>query len=111
MKRFAANRIYDFSTQTMYRNSVVEVEEGTHCVVGLFGLQEEIRHTEWKGGIILLCAEQPDRKEEESFAAFKDRIQQLSLSYQHTSLHAYHITAFDVNAMEFTSGSRILSLY
>ena len=95
----------------MYRNYVVEVEEGTRNVVGLFCLQEEIRHTEWKGGIILLCAEHPHRKEGESFAAFKDRVQQLSLFCRQSSLHAYHVTAFDVNAMEFTSVSRILSLY
>lgn len=110
MKRYAAHRVCDVSNLTMLRNYVVEIEEETHSVVQLFELKEEIRFTEWKGGMILLCNELPIRKEQENFADFILRLRANEQDRVQTSLYAYHITSFDVSAMEFTKNSRIVSL-
>ena len=108
MKRFAANRVCYVSTQTMLKNHVVEVDEKNHQVIHVFGLEEEIRQTEWLGGIILISADCPERTAGESFATYLQKIK--SLQIEGSSLYAYHITAFNVNLMEFTTESRIICL-
>ena len=110
MKRYAANRVCNVADLTMYRNYVVEVEADTHAVVQLFALDGEMRHTEWRGGLILLCKELPVRNVEETFADFIARLHEGMQHQQCSSLRAYHVTFFDVNSMEFTSDSRILML-
>lgn len=110
MKRFAANRVCWVPTQQMFRNQVVEVDEPSHCVRSLFGLEEEIRQTEWKGGIILVCPSCPYRNNGESFKSFLERIYEDFGTSTNSPLYAYHITAFDVNSMEFTQESRIIAL-
>ena len=110
MKRFAANRIYSVPDMEMYRNQVVEIDDTTHKVIRTFRLDEEICHTEWKGGIILLAAVCPRRNAGEDFAAFLQRISNVECYSVMDTLYAYHITAFDVNSMEFTVESRIISL-
>ena len=110
MKRFAANRVYIATTEAMYRNYVVEIDETTHQVIRTFRLEEEIRQTEWKGGIILLLESCPERMDGETFAQFQTRINKIERRPENTSLYAYHITAFDVNSMEFTVDSHILLL-
>lgn len=107
MKRFAANRVYKVSDQSLQRNQVVEVDECTHEVLSIFTLEEEIRHTEWLGGIIIVAPACPARIDGEKFESFLTRLSAFSNSLP---LHAYHITAFDVNSMEFTVGSRMVIL-
>ena len=109
MKRFAANRVCLVAEKAFFRNYVVEVEEVTHQVIRYFCLHEEIQQTEWKGGIILISSAVPNRIEGESFQDFLDRISKEEVDKIH-GCYAYHITAFDVNSMEFTTQSRILSL-
>lgn len=110
MRRYAANRVFSVTDQIMFRNWVVEVDDKTHFVERTFGLKEEIRQTEWKGGIIIICGQCLARDEGEKFADFLKKI----TAYQHplldSKIYAYHITAFDVNAMEFTKESRIIRL-
>ena len=108
MKRFAANRVCYVFSQIMLRNQVVEVDEKNHQVIRVFSLEEEIRQTEWLGGLILISADCPERIAGESFATYLQKIK--SLQTEDSSLYAYHITAFDVNSMEFTTESRIVCL-
>lgn len=110
LKHFAANRVYVTTDGTMVRNGVVDVDSQSHRVANLFCLEEEMRHTEWLGGIILLCSERPSRLNGEGFDAFLTRINKKERTLKPTSLYAYHITAFNVSLMEFTSESRIISL-
>ena len=114
MKRFAANRIYRLDTQQEVRNGVVELEDTSHDVLRTYGLEEEIQHTEWLGGLILICKQVPRRNTDEKFAAFISRIKaeesSLKSSSETTESHAYHITAFNVSSMEFTQDSRIAAL-
>lgn len=109
MKRFAANRIYDVFTGTVLRNGVVEVDESSHEVIQMFDLEGEISHTEWKGGVILLCHDLPVRKGDEPFMTFLQRTRDENLAVD-GNRYAYHISAFNVNAMEFTTESRIWTL-
>ena len=109
-KRFAANRICRVSDCTVLSNQVVEVDETSRCVVCVFALEGEIRHTEWLGGVILLSNHLPVRNLHESFAAFLKRENELSEATSSCSLQAYHVTSFNVHEMEFTEGSRIILL-
>ena len=94
----------------LLRNQVVEIEEADRRVVGVFTLEEEIRHTEWLGGIFILSNHVPIRRAQESFADFLKREAEANSSYLEEPLKAYHITAFDVRSMEFTSSSRVVLL-
>ena len=110
MKYYAANRVCNVADLTMYRNYVVEVEAATHSVTRLFALEGEMRHTEWRGGLILLCEELPIRTTGETFADFLSRMHAKIQHQQSASLRAYHVTSFNVNLMEFTTDSRIVIL-
>ena len=110
MKRYASNRVAIVHTDTILRNGVVEVDDVSHEVTQTFELDREIRQTEWKGGVILVCKEFPQREEEENFLSFMTRIQVEENLLETATLYAFHITAFNVSAMEFTSASRILPL-
>ena len=107
MRRFAANRVCIVPEKKILRNQVVEVDEVSHEVLHIFVLEEEIRHTEWLGGMILLASHCPSRDENESFGAYIDRIGE---NIDSKALKAYHISAFNVNSMEFTKESRIVLL-
>lgn len=109
MKRFAANRVCRLSDGTILRNQVVEVDEVSRQVNRVFALVDEIRHTEWLGGMILLSNHCPVCKLQESFAAFLKREQESELAIS-DKLRAYHVTFFKVNTMEFTERSRIVLL-
>lgn len=106
MKRYAANRVYKASSQSLQRNQVVEIDDHTHEVVNVFTLEEEIRNTEWLGGIIIIASSCPLTIAGEKFSTFLTRLPQTISSLE----HAYHISAFDVNSMEFTAESRIVML-
>ena len=110
MRRFAANRLCNLADLNILRNQVVEIDETDRKVVGVFTLEEEIRHTEWLGGIFILSNHVPVRRAHESFADFLKREAEVYSSCQEEPLKAYHITAFDVRSMEFTSSSRIVLL-
>ena len=107
MRRFAANRICIVSENKILRNQVVEIDEVTHEVFRYFPLEEEIQHTEWLGGMILLVAHCPVRKEGETFTELVKRVGSFPISVPEK---AYHITAFNVSSMEFTKESRIILL-
>ncbi len=109
-KRFASNRLCSLAGGEISRNQVVEVEVPEGRVLRIFTLEEEIRHTEWLGGMILLSSHFPVRKENESFAEFRERERILEVSESAGTLHAFHITSFDVSAMDFTQSSRIIPL-
>lgn len=110
MKSFAANRVCLIADHAMLRNGVVEIDCSTHHVVRVFQLSEEIRQTEWKGGLIIVCKVQPVRKEGENFNKFIDRLHLEEMKAENTFLKAFHVTAFNVSLMEFTHESRIMLL-
>lgn len=105
MKRFAAHRLYLASEKKMLAMQVVELDEqgDVHLV---FPLEEEIRQTEWLGGMIVIAAEMPQHVPDESFSAFLARLSDASES----RMRAWHIMFFDMAAMEFTLHSRIIRL-
>ena len=110
MKRYAANRVLVASTQTMVRNGAVEVNESSHRVERIFELDGEIRQTEWKGGLILLCHKSPEKNVGDSFETFLRKNTISEASVDSSVYYAFHVSAFDVQAMEFTSDSRITQL-
>ena len=110
MKCFAANRVCRVADGSLLRNGAVEIDSVTHQVVRSFQLTEEIRQTEWKGGLILLCNVQPVRKEGENFQTFIDRLYLEEMKSDNVSQKAYHVTAFNVGSMEFTTQSKIILL-
>ena len=81
MKRFAARRIYLSSEQRMLDLHVVELDD-SGIVRTVFPLREEISHTEWVSGIIVIAPGFPPR-----------------------------IAPFNLSATEFTPHSRVIPLF
>ena len=73
MKRFAARRIYLSSEQRMLDLHVVELDD-SGIVRTVFPLREEISHTEWVSGIIVIAPGFPPRRPEEPFSGYADRL-------------------------------------
>lgn len=105
MKRFAAHRLYLASERKMLVMQVVELDDLGN-VNRIFPLAEEVRQTEWIGGIIVVTAENLQSVRDQSFRVFLSRLS----AKPEKEIKAWHVTSFDVSAMEFTSCSRIVRL-
>lgn len=110
MKRFAANRICLVTSKQIFRNQVIEVDEESHQVVSRFDLTEEVRQTEWKGGIILVSPISFERENNEGFKTCLERISAEVGLTDYSRLYAFHVTSFNVSLMEFSPNSRIVLL-
>lgn len=106
MKRFAARRIYLSSEQRMLDLHVVELDD-SGIVRTVFPLREEISHTEWVSGIIVIAPGFPPRRPEEPFSGYADRLR----SQPAEPLHAVRIAPFNLSATEFTPRSRVIPLF
>lgn len=106
MKRFAARRIYLSNEQRMLDLHVVELDD-SGIVRTVFPLREEISHTEWVSGIIVIAPGFPPRRPEEPFSGYADRLR----SQPAAPLHAVRIAPFNLSATEFTPHSRVIPLF
>lgn len=109
MKRFAAHKLYWASRGELRSMQVVELDD-TGLVTGTFPLLEEVRNTEWIGGVIVIASQKPERVAGESFADFCTRVSGREKQAASSSGFAYFITQFDVAGMGFTPASRIVGL-
>ena len=87
MKRFAARRIYLSSEQRMLDLHVVELDD-SGIVRTVFPLREEISHTEWVSGIIVIAPGFPPSLPSTSPPRSSPPTAALSL-FSHHRLHGY----------------------
>lgn len=108
MKIIATHRVYDVEKETVFSHQIIKLDEQGE-VVQICPFTEEIRQTEWLGGIIILFPDRlPDILPAEDFTHYKERI----TSFLHTRKErgekkAYWLSPFNVADMEFTPETHI----
>lgn len=117
MYRIASHRILDACTSCLSAFQIVERQ-----VDGTFSLSpfsEEIRHTEWLPGLVILSPFEIIRHEGEGYASFVSRLSEeadlwmrlrLQQEEDFTRCMAYWVTPFDVSHMEFLPHSQVKCL-
>ena len=71
-------------------------------------LEEEVRNTQWLGGLIVLAASDSELRKGETFQEFRARTASAVTGDQ--PLYAFHVSFFDLQKMEFTERSRLVRL-
>ena len=109
MRRVATHRAYDLMTSQWVFSPVIELDEdGSVCRI--YPLTEEISHTEWLPGVILLSPCSVSKRVGEGFSMFIERITSVVSVHTDTPKHAYWIYPFNLSAFDFTGSSRIVAL-
>lgn len=90
LKRFACHRLY-LAPGAYQGQSVVTLNESGE-VVGFALLEEETRHTEWLGGVILLTS-QKELPSENDFSVMLQKA--FPCCTKEVPLYAWHLTPFD----------------
>ena len=109
MRRVATHRAYDLITSHWISFPVIELDENG-CVCRIYSLTEEISHTEWLPGMILLSPCPINKGVEEEFSMFIKRVTCMARIYANTPKRAYWISFFNLSDVGFTSSSRIVAL-
>lgn len=110
MRAIAVHRVYDVEEEAMYVQQVVEIDAQGY-VTRVSPLTEEVRQTEWRGGLLILSPVEPAGiLSGEMFLHYKLRIT-LSVCTERgkNRKRAYLLTPFNVADMEFTPSTRIVS--
>lgn len=109
MRAIAVHRVYDVEEEAMYAQQVVVIDAQGY-VTDVSPLTEEIRQTEWRGGLLILSSEKPaDILPDETFLHYKSRITLSGCTEREKGRkRAYLLTPFNVADMEFTPSTRIV---
>lgn len=106
MKRYAAHRVYLAAKKEWCEGpQVVSVEEGK--VLSLTPFAGELPSVEWLGGLLIVASRLPERRPDEPFSCFLERIPPVAADDSAT-LSLWHVTSFNVHDMAFTAVSRII---
>jgi hypothetical protein len=100
MKRFACHRLYGADGKLDFHSKVIVCVDETGLYHSFSPLQDEVRDTEWIGGIVLL-SETEDMKLEPDFACMLQKY----LSSDKGAKYAWHISDFDFAGENLTSQS------
>ncbi len=75
IRRIAVHRVWNVCECSCRNMQVVEVDAVTHCVKRVYPLVEEIRNTEWWGGLMIVSPVPPlPPKAEEDFNTYVQRM-------------------------------------
>lgn len=107
MKRFACHYLY-VSADGCYSKYVVELDDDDRVSV-YFPLKEELRSTQWIGGVIILSPlRELEFHPEEAFADFLKRV--VGDGEADVPVYAWHIADFDFRKKERTTTNKPLRL-
>lgn len=107
IRRIAVHRVWDALDRKELHMQVVEVDTGTHRVLRVYPFAEEIRNTEWWGGLILLSSAVPPRPEaEECLEGYAGRMEAAGGAGR-PERYAFYVTGFSLADRRFTSAVRI----
>lgn len=105
---YASHYLWHAGQNRLFRMQRIGLEASSHHFVSMEPLEEEVRQTQWLGGLVVLAPCQPEVREGEPFPHFCLRVSQSVTGGE--SLYAFHVTGFDLQAMKFTSKSRLVRL-
>ena len=105
---YASHYLWHAGQNRLFRMQRIGLEASSHRFVSMEPLKEEVRQTQWLGGLVVLAPCQPEMREGEPFPHFCLRVSQ-SVAEGET-LYAFHVPGFNLQAMEFTPESRLVRL-
>ena len=100
MKRFACHRLYGTDNLSDFHSKVIVCVDETGLYRSFSSLQDEVRDTEWIGGVVLL-SDAVDVKLESDFAVMLQKY----ISSGKGPTYAWHISDFDFAGENFTPRS------
>lgn len=108
MQYYASHYLWHAGQDKLFRMQRIGLEVAGRTWVSMEPLEEEVRNTQWLGGLIVLVASDSELRKGETFQEFCARIASAVTGDQ--PLYAFHVPFFDLQKMEFTERSRLVRL-
>lgn len=108
MQYYASHHLWHAGRDKLFRMQRIGLEVSDRTWVSMEPLEEEVRNTQWLGGLIILAASDSELRKGETFQEFCTRIASEVVGDQ--PLYAFHVPFFDLQKMEFTNRSRLVRL-
>lgn len=107
IRRIAVHRVWNVRERSCRDMQVVEVDAATHCVERVYPLVEEIRNTEWWGGLMIISPVLPLLPEaEEDFQAYTRRMN-VPEGEDEAREYAFYVVGFRLADSCFGAASRM----
>ena len=106
MQYYASHYLWHAGQDKLFRMQRIGLEVAGRTWVSMEPLEEEVRNTQWLGGLIVLVASDSELRKGETFQEFRARIASAVTGDQ--PLYAFHVPFFDLQKMEFTERSRLV---
>lgn len=105
--RIAVHRVWSSRWKEWRSMQVVEVDADTHLVQQIYPFTEELRNTEWWGGLMILSVITPLQPEGgEPLEVYAERIRQAE-EEEKAECHAFYVTGFSIADRCFSPVSHI----
>lgn len=108
MQYYSSHYLWHAGQDKLFRMQRIGLEVSGHTWVSMEPLEEEVRNTQWLGGLIILAASAPELRKDETFQEFRARTASAVVGDQ--PLYAFHVSFFDLQKMAFTDRSRLVRL-
>ncbi len=108
MQYYASHYLWHAGQDKLFRMQRIGLEVAGRTWASMEPLEEEVRNTQWLGGLIVLAASDSELRKGETFQEFRARIASAVTGDQ--PLYAFHVPFFDLQKMEFTEQSRLVRL-
>lgn len=108
MQYYASHYLWHAGHDKLFRMQRIGLEVSGRTWASMEPLEEEVRNTQWLGGLIVLAASDSELRKGETFQEFRARTASAVTGDQ--PLYAFHVSFFDLQKMEFTERSRLVRL-
>ena len=108
MQYYASHYLWHAGQDKLFRMQRIGLEVSGHTWVSMEPLEEEVRNTQWLGGLIILAASAAELRKDETFQEFRARTASAVVGDQ--PFYAFHVSFFDLQKMAFTDRSRLVRL-
>ena len=108
MQYYASHYLWYAGQDYLVRMQRIGLDLAGRTWVSLEPFEDEVRNTQWLGGLIVLVASDSELRKGETFQEFRARIASAVTGDQ--PLYAFHVPFFDLQKMEFTERSRLVRL-
>lgn len=108
MQYYASHYLWHAGQDQLFRMQRIGLEEFGHTWMWMESLEEEVRNTQWLGGLIILAVSTPELRKGETFQEF--RMRTASVVAGGRPFYAFHVPFFDLQKMEFTDRSCLVHL-
>ena len=108
MQYYASHYLWHAGQDKLFRMQRIGLEVAGRTWVSMEPLEEEVRNTQWLGGLIILAASAPELRKDETFQEFRAR--KASPVVGDHPHNPFQVSFFDLQKMAFTDRSRLVRL-